>query len=58
MSKNTVKYIESSIEDKAGIVQRVDQIDFDSYNPENIDDMGKYIDLRGEQKRLENIIDR
>ena len=33
MSKNTVKYIESSIEDKAGIVQRVDQIDFDSYNP-------------------------
>jgi hypothetical protein len=58
MSENNVKYIESSIEDKTGVVQRVDEIDFDEYSPENIDDMGEYIDLRGERARVEKVLER
>lgn len=58
MTENNVKYIESSIEDRNGVVQRVDAIDFDAYSPENIDDMGEYIDLRGELGRMERVIER
>jgi MoxR-like ATPase len=58
MSENNVKYIESSLEDKVGIIQRVDEINFDEYSPENIDDMGEYIDLHGERERVERVLER
>tara|TARA_R110002020_G_scaffold6719_3_gene28539 strand:- start:996 stop:1916 length:921 start_codon:yes stop_codon:yes gene_type:complete len=39
-------------------IDRVNKINFDIYSPENIEDMGDYIDLHGERKRLENVIER
>lgn len=54
-----VQYVKSSVEDETtNATQRVDVIDFDVYSPENIDDMGDYIELHGERKRLERVIER
>ena len=39
-------------------IDRVNKINFDVYSPENIEDMGDYIDLHGERKRLEKVIER
>ena len=41
-----------------GAIDRVNKINFDVYSPENIEDMGDYIDLHGERKRLEKVIER
>tara|TARA_R100000781_G_scaffold112147_1_gene79126 strand:+ start:146 stop:1099 length:954 start_codon:yes stop_codon:yes gene_type:complete len=54
-----MKYVESSLEEKTtNATQRVDEIDFSVYSPENIDNMGDYIELHGERARLERVIDR
>jgi hypothetical protein len=50
---NEVRYIEKSVNDAE---DRVNKINFDLYSSENIDDMGEYIDLAGERKRLESVI--
>ena len=54
-----MKYVETAVEEKTtNATQRVDEIDFSVYSPENIDDMGEYIELHGERKRLEKVIER
>jgi MoxR-like ATPase len=40
------------------VIDRVNEINFDIYSPENIEDMGNYIDLHGERQRLEKVIER
>jgi len=39
-------------------IDRVNKINFDIYSSKNIEDMGDYIDLHGERKRLEKVIER
>lgn len=39
-------------------LDRVNEINFDLYHPDNIEDMGEYIDLHGERQRLEKVIER
>ena len=59
MSQNDVKYLEDVSENKESeVIGRVNTINFSEYSPENIDDMGDYVDLHGERKRVERVIDR
>jgi len=52
-----VKFLETPITGNDA-EDRVNRINFDLYSSENIDDMGEYVDLAGERKRLENVIER
>ena len=58
-----VKYLDNLIEQddptaKVGSYGRVNSIEYDVYLSKNVEDMGKYLDLHGETKRLTDVIKR